>query len=55
MGSARFAGDGHQLNAEALIDQESHDTFVLLASGARTRRKGGRSRQGCFRGRPRSG
>jgi hypothetical protein len=53
---ARCGGDSHQLNAQTLIDQESHEALVLLASGVRTRRSGELSRQGCcLRGLPRSG
>ena len=51
---AGLCGDGNQVDAEAFVDQKSHGA-AIARSGRRARRTGGRSRQGCLRGRPRSG
>jgi hypothetical protein len=51
---AGLRGDGNQVDAEAFIDQKSRGS-VIVASGRRERWTAGWSRQGCLRGRPRSG
>jgi hypothetical protein len=48
------AGNRNQINAQALVDRKPHCTSIA-ASFRRVPCAGGRLRQGCERGRPRSG
>lgn len=47
-------GGVNQVDGEAFVDRESHGV-AIAASRRRERCAGCRSRQGCLRGRPRSG
>jgi hypothetical protein len=51
---AGIAGDGQEIDAQALVDQKPRDK-AMLSRLRRLRRTGRRSCHGCLRGRPRKG